>query len=120
MLISVISGKMNRVRKEKVSDVYENVFHVFVCYLALLDVTVLVFLDDDLLDEDRLDSRAASSNSFSIFPAAVWRETGWDREGVTVPDPGPSLAAPLVLSLASFRCWKYNSTQESVWKKWNN
>ena len=81
-------------------------------YLALL-----VFLDEDLLDDDLLDSLAASNSSFSICPAAVCSDTGWDREGVTVPDPGPSLAAPLVFSLASFRCWKYNSTQESKTKK---
>ena len=87
-------------------------------HLALLEVTVLVFLDA-ALDEDLLDSRAASASSFSICPTAEARETGCDRDGVVVPD-APSLCGPEPPSsdsrLASFRCWKYSSTQESAKK----
>ena len=76
-------------------------------YLALLDVTVLGFLE---LDDDLEDSRAASIRSFSICP--VWRLIGREKLGVCVPDP-PPLAAAECSTLASFNCWKYNSTHES-------
>ena len=81
-------------------------------------MTALV-LRDAALEDERLDSRAASSSSFSICPTAVCSDTGCDSvaaAGVVVPDVLPLVAPDAAPDsrLASFSCWKYSSTHESA------